>query len=357
VVLGTKGQIIKMAPILRELRKRKLDFGFVHVGQHVESVETVIREFDLPRPSYHLSVRTEVTSALQGVSWLITSTAGGLMKRKTIFRRTGLVLVHGDAPPAIVGLVLGKASRLKVAHVEAGLRSFDVLDPFPEELIRTTVDKFSDYLFAPSAWAARNLMREGAKGRVYNSRFNTVLDSVRMALSGHEDCEIEQPFALVTIHRLETILRRERLVKILQVLTVAARERKTVFVVHPPTGNMLRRFGMFDRLARIPNLQVIPRIIPYSRFISMVSKSDFVMTDGGGLQQETFYLGKPCLILRHKTEQMEGIGANVCVSRLDLARIIEFEKNYLNYRTASLLGVDFSPSRFVVDILTRISDR
>lgn len=319
--IGTKAQFIKMAPVMRELRQRCIPFRYVDSGQHAAITRELRRVFDLPEPDVCLrETARDITSTGEAIRWYLrllwkTRTDRTWLRRE-IFPEDGICLIHGDTLSTLLGLQMARGAGLKVAHVEAGLRSFHWLDPFPEELIRIICMKRADLLFAPSTEAENNLRAMRLTGQVVRVDGNTVADALRWigTTTSGSDKTPAVPFALATCHRLETIANGRRLRQVVDLLNRVAETIQLVFVVHGPTRHYLRRSGLEQQLN--PAIQV-KDLLDYSEFIALLGAARFVLSDGGSIQEECAYLDKPCLILRNKTERHDGLGRNAVLWQFD----------------------------------------
>jgi UDP-N-acetylglucosamine 2-epimerase (non-hydrolysing) len=274
-------------------------------------------------------------------------------QRSTVFAgdRAGVVLVHGDAFSALVGALMGRVAGLTVAHVESGLRSFKLFDPFPEELTRMAVCRLSRILFCPGAQAVDHVQRLRRK-EVVDTGSNTMRDVLRAATTWAPRITIpHEPFAICTLHRYENIFRRDRFAHLVNLVCRAADGIRVLFVLHPPTARNLDRFGLREPLERHPNVSLRPRY-PYFDFVHLLARARFVMTDGGSNQEEASYLGLPCLILRTTTERMEGIGENAVVSNLNPDTVEGFVADPERYRRPPALSGE-SPSTVIARTLRR----
>lgn len=319
--IGTKAQFIKMAPVMRELRQRCIPFRYVDSGQHAAITRELRRVFELPEPDVCLREKArDITSTGEAIRWYLRllwkSRADGAWLRREIFPEGGICLIHGDTLSTLLGLQMARGASLKVAHVEAGLRSFHWFDPFPEELIRIICMKRADLLFAPSIETENNLRAMRLTGQVVRVDGNTVADALRWigtSASGSDKMPAV-PFALATCHRLETIANRRRLRQVVDLLNRVAEAIQLVFVVHAPTRHYLRRSGLEQQLS--PAIQ-IEELLDYGEFIALLGAARFVLSDGGSIQEECAYLNKPCLILRSKTERNDGLGRNAVLWKFD----------------------------------------
>jgi UDP-N-acetylglucosamine 2-epimerase (non-hydrolysing) len=270
-----------------------------------------------------LRTRADVLRWLGTVVW---RSARGFRGMRCALRADGrppLILVHGDTMTTVVGALLGRALRADVGHVEAGLRSRDWRNPFPEELDRRIVGRLAQVHYAPYAEEAANIAPSSSR-RIVVTRGNTVQDSVRM-VPQDADPEIDrlpQRFGLVSLHRIELLQEEQTFADSLRVLSQAARSTPLVMVYDPVTDEQIVRQGlttMFDdeHFRRIPKLT-------YFRFVALLRRSAFVVTDSGGLQEECAFLGKPCLVHRVKTERSDGIGTNARLSGMDVGELERF---------------------------------
>lgn len=356
VAIGTKAQFIKMAPIVKALQDKSVAFNLIDLGQHAMITRNLREEFGLKNPDVTLSSGKNVARLGQGLRWLIGFLLKGLSRnwvRRHVFQnRTGVCLIHGDTVSTLIALYLAKRAGLKVGHVEAGLRSFNILEPFPEELVRLLAMRFADILFAPSTYAQENLMKMGYGSKTVLISSNTSLEAVFSSLSKRMDLGFSlKTYALVTVHRMENIFSRQRLEFVLNLIERIARDIPVVFVQHPPTLNQMVKFGVQDRLERMPNV-TLSRILSHAHFIHLLDRCDFVVTDGGSIQEESYYLGKPCLLLRKKTERMEGIGFNVVLGECTLETAERFIREYPRLSHAREGFAGNHPSREIIDHLS-----
>lgn len=349
VFLGTKAQLVKMAPVMMEMTNRGIPYNFIHSGQHQETVSDLLNDFGLRQPDFVLHEGRDITSITAMAGWLFR-----ILKKhgpeSPVWRgdRKGVVLVHGDTFSTLTGALLARRCGLKVAHVEAGLRSFNIFHPFPEELTRLAVFRLSDYLFAPGQWACDNLNK--VRGRVIDTGGNTLIDSIAHFLaSPHRTDHIpDGPYALVSIHRFENIFRKRRLEWITERLTEIAKKHRLLFILHPATREKLQEHGLDKKLSGA-GIELRPRY-GYLDFISLLNQARFLITDGGSNQEESSYLGVPCLVMRKATERKEGIGENVLVSGHDRQTIERFVDHYDEFRRPPLAQT-LHPSREIIDSL------
>ena len=351
VIVGTKAQLIKMAPIMGVLKNQSIDYNYISTGQHKGTIDEILKNFDIKKPDFVFYDGKDVTSVIQMFAWATRIAVKTLRQKKQIFRndKNGIVLVHGDTFSTILGALLGKVAGMKVAHVESGLRSFNLFHPFPEEITRILTFRLSDYMFCPGDWAVNNLDRY--KKIKINTHYNTLLDSLRIALPEIRkinDIDMPQhPFGIVTLHRFENIFNRKAVDRIISIVERIANTRHLLFILHKPTEIQLRKYDYLRRLEDNPNVELRERY-DYFRFIKLILEADFVVSDGGSNQEECYYLGKPIILLRKATERNDGLDRNCVVSKYDDRVIDDFLVNLEKYRFDPV-WLESSPSEMIVD--------
>lgn len=347
-LVGTRAQLIKMAPVLREIERRGLPLNLVFTGQHQVTMRELLADFGVRATPRRLHEGREIGGLLQMGVWLLRCLAKLLWNRRDWFGSgRGVVLVHGDTMSTLLGALAGRLLGIPVAHVEAGLRSFDWRNPFPEELTRLAVFRLADVAYAPGAWAAGNL--RGYRLQVIDTGQNTLLDALRLALEGAPAQAGGAPYFVASLHRFENLSSPARWQAILRILEALSTRARCVFVLHPVTEARLRRSGDYERLAANPAFELAPRMT-YRPFVALLAGAKFVVTDGGSNQEELSYLGIPTVLMREATERQEGLGANVLLGNYDLARVCAF----LDATPAAPPRLpEASPSNLIVDDLAR----
>jgi UDP-N-acetylglucosamine 2-epimerase (non-hydrolysing) len=356
VVFGTTGELIKLAPVLLRLGERGHPYLLATTGQQVQQIPLLLEQFGLRQPDVWLARGAggrdlSVNGDVPG--WLAQVTRSWARERRRAQRalRGGpgrpLVLVHGDTMTTVLGSLIGHTLRATVAHIEGGLRSYDLRHPFPEELNRRLATALSRIHYAPGAWAAANLHR----GDVVDTGSNTIRDSLELVTDEEPAVPLpDQPFGVVSLHRFELLNNRRLLSETIDVLAAAARSTPLLFVDHPVTVAAVARFGLgrrFDtsRFRRIPRLR-------FFDFVRVERLSSFVVTDSGGSQEECHYLDLPCLVHRVKTERREGLGENAILSGMSSDLLRDFLRDPARFRRTSPLPAS-SPSDVIVDDLAR----
>lgn len=349
---GTKGQLIKIAPVLLELKKRNIEYKFIHAGQHAQIIMDLLKQFGLKKPDIYLyNVGEDVSNEKQIMSWLAANIYKYVIKKgKNLigFKKNDLILNHGDAPPALLGVFLAKAYRVKSAHIEAGERTYNLFNPFPEEIIRRIVDRYSTYKFASSKESYRNLIHEKLQTYTFNIQENTLLDAVRFAIKQKGTLVYNTKFVLASIHRYETIRNKKKMSILVNFLNIISDRFPVVFPLHPSTESKLRKFKLLNQITSNENIIVSP-LFPYVQFIQHINACQFIITDGGGPQQESYYLGKPCLVMRQTSERLSF--QNVVLSKFDSRIVRDFVDNYHAYSIKKSIDLAIFPSCNIINIL------
>jgi len=333
-VLGTRPEIIKLSPIIRVYVRRNLPFCIIHTNQHYspEMDSVFFEQLELPAPQINLGVGSGSHGEQLGRMLPALETALTELNPET-------VVVQGDTNSVLAGALIAQRMHLKVAHVEAGLRSRD--KRMPEEYNRILTDHLSNLLFAPTPAARDILLAEGFEDACIHVTGNTVVDAVMQAgqIAGDRQEGTEGhtagSYILVTLHRPENVDNAGTFQSILDGIDSAAREHglRVIFPVHPRTSACLKRFGM-----KLPESFSNPGAVGYLRFIGLLRSAALVITDSGGVQEEACILRVPCVTARISTERPETVtaGAN-CVAgveaggiRLAAGRMIGVARDWVN---------------------------
>ncbi len=331
IILGTRPEIIKMSPVIRECERRSLDYFILHTGQHYsyEMDRLFFEELELPDPDYNLDVGSG-TQAGQTAK-IMTGVEDILVKESP-----DVVLVQGDTNTVMAGALAASKLHMKVGHVEAGLRSFNRW--MPEEINRVLTDHISDYLFAPTENARENLLGEGIADERICVTGNTVVDAVYQNLGIAQkksnvlkELDLEpRAYFLVTAHRQENVDNRTRLKEILKGLEGVQKEFSlpVVFPVHPRTEKRIKELGI-----GVDGLN-LTKPFGFLEFLQLESQAKFVLTDSGGVQEETCVLGVPCATMRYDTERPEtlDVGSNVLVGA-DSRKILEAVRSIESWKS------------------------
>lgn len=351
--IGTKAQLIKMAPIMRELQRRNIEYNFIFSGQHQETIKDLRQNFNVKDPDIILYKGNDITGIFQMLVWLTQIFFKVLFKKNVVWKKDkkGIVLNHGDTFSTLAGTLLARMHGHKAAHIESGLRSFNFFHPFPEELTRVIVFHLSTHYFCPNEWAYKNLQKYSGEKIITGG--NTLYDALQIIKKMPLNQELAIPnedYAIVSLHRFENVFNRSSLERLISMISKISEEIKLIFIAHNPTIKKLKEYELFSLIADNVNIELRPRY-DYSNFIALVMKSKFVVTDGGSNQEECFYLGKPCLILRNATERTEGLAENAVLSKFNEEMIMEFVSNYENHERSEKL-ISPSPTELIVNYLS-----
>ena len=309
IILGTRPEIIKMSPVIRELEHQELDYFILHTGQHYSyNLDKIFFEqMGLSSPKYNIGVGSGTHA--EEIGRMLIGIEKVLLKEKP-----DIVLVEGDTNTILAGALAASKLHIKVGHVEAGLRSYD--RQMPEEINRTLVDHCSDYLFAPTEKAKMNLLAEGIPEEKIFVTGNTIVDAVyqnldiaKKKVNTFDTLNITpKEYLLVTLHRQENVDDPARFASILDGLDRVANKFSlpVVYPIHPRSRKMMSKFGLKLRKRRL----IEP--LDFMGFLQLESNARLILTDSGGVQEEACILNVPCVTLRDNTERPETIeaGAN-----------------------------------------------
>jgi UDP-N-acetylglucosamine 2-epimerase (non-hydrolysing) len=303
LIAAARPNFMKVAPLFHALSQTDwCEPRLVHTGQHydVNMSDVFFKDLSLPDPHFHLGVGRG-SHAEQ---------TGGVMiayERACVESRPDWIVVVGDVNSTAACALVGAKLWIPVAHLEAGLRSGD--RRMPEEINRLVTDAIADVLWTPSEDAVENLLREGIARDKIELIGNVMIDSFEMLRGKIEACAEaasigvdDRDYSVVTLHRPSNVDQRETLLPIVDALIRTAERMAVVFVAHPRTLLALQRFGLYEELLAADGVKLL-QPLPYIRFMSVVLGARLVITDSGGIQEETTYLGIPCLTLRQNTER------------------------------------------------------
>jgi len=317
LVVGARPNFMKIAPLIRAIEKYNANHQslvtihhvLVHTGQHYdyEMSQIFFKDLELPQPDIYLGAGSGTHAEQTGKIMIELE--------KVLFKeRPHLVIVVGDVNSTLAGALAAVKLHIPVAHVEAGLRSYD--RTMPEEINRLLTDAISDYLFTPSPDADENLRKEGIPEDKIFLVGDVMVDSLLYNKARAEKSDILErlglvtshqspvtPYALLTLHRPSNVDEKESLLKIIAALSEISRRIRIVFPAHPRTQKRLKEFDILNNLP-VTSLQLlITESLGYLDFLNLEMNAKFVMTDSGGIQEETTVLGIPCLTLRNTTER------------------------------------------------------
>jgi len=335
-IFGTRPEAIKMAPLIKELEKSDQIESIVCVtAQHREMLDQVLEIFDIT-PDYDLDIMQQkqtitgiTTRALQGLEEVIQEA------------EPDLVLVHGDTTTTFVGALAAFYNKVKIGHVEAGLRTYNKHEPFPEEMNRVLTTSLADLHFAPTEAAKQNLLKEGIAEETIFVTGNTVIDALQYTLNDAH--EFEEPLLneidfnnnrviTVTAHRRENL--GEPLKDICEAILQITEDYDDVQIIYPMHRNPVVRETAISILGKHPRIHLIEPLT-LTDMHNLLNKSHLVLTDSGGLQEEVPSMGVPVLVLRNVTERPEGVEAGTLkLAGTEKANIIKLTKELLDSQEA-----------------------
>ncbi len=306
IVLGTRPEIIKMAPLIKECEARDLDYFVIHTGQHYNhDLDGVFfDELGLPQPKYNLGVGSNshartTANIMVGIEDILTA------------EEPDVILVQGDTNSVLAGAITASKLPTKIGHVEAGLRSYD--RSMPEEVNRKLTDDISDYLFCPTDNERQNLLNEGIDESKIHVTGNTIADSIAQNLAiARAHCQYDVPdnYFVLTLHRQENVDNKNRFLSMLQGVDDVYKEcgKTILFPAHPRTVARMSSYGV-----AVPAGVEVVAPLGYLDFLYMLGNAELVMTDSGGIQEETCIMNVPCVTLRDNTERPETVyvGGNI----------------------------------------------
>jgi UDP-N-acetylglucosamine 2-epimerase (non-hydrolysing) len=314
IVAGARPNFIKIAPIIKAIEKKqaegaKISYRLVHTGQHYDKnlSDTFFEELNIPEPNVNL----EVKSGSQSVQTAAIMVA---FEQELLQNPCDLVLVVGDVNSTMACAIVAKKLNIKVIHVEAGIRSGDMT--MPEEINRIVTDSITDYFFTTSIWAGENLLKYGADssnihfiGNVMIDTLYQNLDRISAPIFWNEFSLETKNYIILTLHRPSNVDEEQSLIQLLQGIDKMVGDKKVIFPIHPRTKAILGETNL--------NLKNIVFVEPqgYLNFMFLIKNSFAVITDSGGISEETTVLGIPCFTMRNNTErpETETIGTNTLV--------------------------------------------
>lgn len=355
-VIGTRAQLVKIAPVLAVAHARGLKHTVWFTGQHDESVDDLIADFGL-KSSFELPANRKERSSIGRLLLWMPATLYRCFRYvhsvRTWTGRRPLVIVHGDTLSTWLGALAGRWGRGDVVHLESGLSSGKWSDPFPEELLRRMTFGKARYALCPNAEAAER-MRRYSGCVVVDTRENTLLDCVRFAMQEDIGGNDGRDYFVASIHRFQNIYSRPALERIVAEMREAAAFGDVHFILHPPTELRLRKYGLFEILEGTPGMRLSPRM-PYTRFLALIGGARAVFSDGGSNQEELSYLGVPTILYRDRSERPDGLGANIRLRPSIADSMTTFiESGAIDaLRLPSRLDDAVQPSRQTVDCLLK----
>ena len=358
VIVGTRPEIIKMQPVIKEVKTRNdLKLFFIHTGQHYDwnMSNLFLKELELPQPNVFLNVKSGSHA---------TQTARIIARSENVLKkeRPNIILVEGDTNSALGAALAASKLKIPIGHVEAGCRSFN--KNMPEEINRILVADLASLHFAPTKTCVQNLIKEGiSKEQIYLTG-HTIVDLLRQVRNRiNKDVIAEfglkaNGYYFVTLHREENVENKDVLEDVLKAFSILAQSSPAIFPIHPRTLKSIKKFRFKKYLKNL----IITSPVSYSEALSLIKYARIVLTDSGGIQQEAALLETPCITLRTGTEWIETVNYGVNFLARSKEEIIatikklesEFEEIVSKFRLVkNVFGEPYVSTR-IVDIFKKL---
>lgn len=341
--IGTRAQLIKVAPVVVACEKRNLPCTLLMTGQHQETMQDLVEEFGITCQQVTAVPAKEHASIRSLLAWLPAAYTG-IKQRLQEMETIPTVLVHGDTLSTLISAIAAHRLGARVVHLESGLSSGRLFDPFPEEICRRLVFRMTDLAMCPNSAAATHMLRYH-QTKVVNTCGNTIVDAVALTGAGNKPRTSVPPCLVVSLHRFQNLYNRKRLAYLVSLIVTLSARFDIHFVLHPATRNCLEKQGQIQQLMSAANVHLTPRM-GYSDFLHLAAGADCVLTDGGSNQEELAALGIPTIVMRARTERPDGLGANARMEA-DISEGVEtfvLSGNHTTLKRPSSIPVGNSPS-------------
>ncbi len=352
--LGTIAEFIKLAPIIKELQERKIKFKIIISGQSPVNFNELKDYLGPIKPDILLKEKFKKSSIILFFIWSIGALIEGIFSLRKEFKKlnktNSYFIVHGDTVSSTIGSLIAKFYNLKLVHIESGLRSYNFLEPFPEEICRYINMSLADILFCPNEWALNNT--KNFKGEKVNTKENTLIEPFWWAMNQTKKLNYKRKFGkyyILYIRRQEHLYFRKNYIGkiITTVFNTANKNLNCLFSLNPLNAFL---FGILNSKKK-KDYHLIPiERLPYADFMQLLNQAEFIATDGCTNQEEAYYMGLPLLALRNRTERIEGLKKNVIISKGNKNIIGNFLTKYKKYRNKTIM-IKEKPSKIIVDYL------
>lgn len=348
IIIGTKAELIKCMPVMLALQEEKKDYWFIHTGQH--PLGRACEDFGVKRPDFILSKEPEISTKYWSKIKIKTlrESVGLMFRIRVLIRKLNprYVIYHGDTMST--AMAAGASSDIlnlfdkswQSVHLEAGLESGSLFEPFPEELTRRIIRGFTDLLFAVSDRSYKNLKKSISFVGGKNFKVgNTIVDSVAITYEKARKKKfkkINEKYFLINIHRYENLRNKKRLARIIEILSHT--RIKGIWPLHDNTKRHLHEYGFMEKVKSLKNIEITP-LLSYEEFLFLFSNCEYIIADGGSIQEESLIFKKPYLIMRKFSERQEGLTTGInFLTKLDL----EYSKQIIkNIETGCLEAKNF----------------
>lgn len=355
--IGTEAELMKMFLVIKRAKDSGFDCSIIVSGQNDVHTSPFLKlsgcDIDIDLSKY----KPIKKGGKEYLKWFIKTERYGINKMNMLFTEKGnskddsIIVVHGDTLSTLLGARIARKSGIKYVHVESGLRSYNWLIPFPEEIDRYFSSKYSEINFCPKEEYAQNAEKY-FKGESVCTYYNTGIETLLYALKCNEASPkarlCDEAYFVLAIHRQENLANKKYMNSLVSNIETLSKKIHCIFIYHVQTEDAMRKFKIWDRIKDNKNITIIKRL-PYIEFIDVIEKSEFVIADGAGNQQEFYYMGKPYLIMRSDFEKnSEGLGHNAKGFENDFQNVIRFYDEYKTYICEPIVP-DLLPSQIIVN--------
>ena len=347
--IGTKAQAIKCLPLIKRLStSSNFKVSVVDSGQHVEIVKEIFKELNSSVQKFTVFKNNKNISTFKdSFYWLLNFIYFYLFKKNKSLPDnldTGICVVHGDTLSTLLGLFWGKRYKLDILHLESGLTSKKLIYPFPEEIIRRIVSRYSDILicFDDEAFKNSNHKYKNSNKHIQRISENTILETLKIK-NEYKPSNI----ATVTLHRTENIFSKKKLKLFVNFLSKLSKTHTVNWYLHEPTKNYLEKYGI-----NIPKSVYIHNLMDHDNFLNEIIRSEIVITDGGSIQEECYFLGKKTIVWRDSTERRYAMNNNMFISNYRVEESLRFV-HQSEIKNEKKFSKELSPSREIEDFLLK----
>ena len=350
--LGTKAQFIKTVPIINRINDDNSEIYLYNTSQHYELTKNQIEKIDINYIEYKVTANTEEIETIPKLLyWFVKSLINILIFKdinNTKFKKNAICIIHGNTLSSLLGLFWSKKNKIKVAHIEGGYRSFNWLKPFPEEIIRYYVSKFSDYIFCFDERSKKNLEEMKIKGQIIRINKNTIYDTFKT-----KSIEGKNNSLIISLHRNENIYSAKKLSKVVN-LIIKLNDKyfdTTIWYLHSQTKKRLVKLGLYT-LLEDSGIQ-LNDIVDHDIFLENISNAKCVLTDGESVIEECKIIGVPTYSIINNLENPNSMSKNIFLYN-EFIRFEDFFDNLHLFRVESESNNDFSPSEEISKYLKQV---
>lgn len=356
-MIGTRAQLIKVAPVIVESENQGYRCTLLMTGQHLETMQDMLDEFGIKSPQiFAMKKQQEHATVFSLIGWLPRAYRGIVrqIKQLTEPNESVDVLVHGDTLSTVLGALAGRRCGIRVVHLESGLTSNKLFDPFPEEILRRIVFRLTHAAMCPSEKTLEHMRQKHPRCESINTHGNTILDAITISGVSRDNHDPDTPYIVASLHRFQNIYDDQRLLELVKLLGEIAKVLPVCFVLHPATRKRLKKSQLLGKLQGYRGVKLLPRL-GYSEFLRLAAESACVLTDGGSNQEELAALGVPTIVMRQATERTDGLGSNAIMEGDIPSGVLSFisQKAYKELENKKYNRAASSPSKNILEFLIK----